>query len=144
MSDVRLFTRAEDLEGLRPYWDELLVASGHPTPFVSWEWLSTWWNYFGMGTLHIITVWDEGKMVGLAPLYQVHGPWGMRSLRMMGNGQSDYLDFLTRAGDGGAIYSELLKTACQSTDRVWILLEQVPPERLPAIREFSKAHRLYL
>ena len=32
---------------LRPEWNELLRASGADCPFLTWEWLHSWWRHLG-------------------------------------------------------------------------------------------------
>ena len=35
------------LASLRSEWTELFDAAKDPSPFLSWEWLQTWWRSFG-------------------------------------------------------------------------------------------------
>lgn len=139
MSDVRLITREESFKELEPEWNRLLEESDHPTPFMSWEWVSVWWKHFGSGRLHVSTLWRDGKLIGIAPLYQDRGPWKMRSLRLLGTGQSDYLDFLVPEREADACYSQLLGDLLAEGETDLILLDQVPPNRLDAIRAAGRS-----
>ncbi len=35
------------LAALRGEWTALFDAAASPSPFLSWEWLHTWWRHFG-------------------------------------------------------------------------------------------------
>lgn len=54
-------------------WSELLERSSSDKLFMSWEWLFTWWDTFSdldNLSLRLFAAYDdEGKLVGLAPLY---------------------------------------------------------------------------
>jgi CelD/BcsL family acetyltransferase involved in cellulose biosynthesis len=91
------------LQRLRPEWDDLLAASGVRSPFLTWEWCSTWWRHYGAGHDLAVVVLREGtQVVGLGPLY-VHrgGGWRLNGvMRFLGSGEvcSEYLGFLLRPG----------------------------------------------
>jgi CelD/BcsL family acetyltransferase involved in cellulose biosynthesis len=54
---------------LQPAWDELMERAELDHPFLSHEWVRTWWECFGAGKeLHIVLVRDGGELVGIAPL----------------------------------------------------------------------------
>src|SRR5690606_12126623 len=89
---------------MRGEWNELLADSRSANPFLTWEWLHTWWKHFGAGpTLHILTVraGEGGRLVAAAPLRVAGGPLSWLSrLEFLGTGAagSDYLDVIVRAG----------------------------------------------
>jgi len=91
---------------LEPEWNELLRASPANTLFLTWEWISTWWNVYGHEhRLHVLTAREpSGRLVGLAPLMRVHRPrvfWDVWSLEFIGSGSDvtpEYLDFVARNG----------------------------------------------
>ncbi len=142
--DARLITSEDSFKELEPVWNGLLAESDHPTPFMSWEWASTWWKHFGTGRLHVLTLRRNGKLIGIASLHRVRGPWGMASLQMLGTGQSDYLDFLVSKKDADPYYSELLRHLITEGGFDLILLEQVPPNRLEIIKETGRAVNAFL
>jgi CelD/BcsL family acetyltransferase involved in cellulose biosynthesis len=97
--DVELITDPEALPDLKPQWDDLLSRCGHVTPFMTHEWLMTWWKHFGRtGTLRIVCVRDDGRLVGIAPLEQsqitVRGLPLFRCLNFLGGREADYKDFV--------------------------------------------------
>jgi len=70
--DIRLesITEAEAFAALAPEWDELLADSDARALFLTWTWISTWWEVFGADRrLYILAARDaSGTLLGLAPL----------------------------------------------------------------------------
>jgi len=59
-------------------WDELVLASPHPLPFLSHPWLRTWWRHFGEGQeFRALVVEDGATLLAAAPL-------AIRRLRRLG------------------------------------------------------------
>lgn len=78
-------------------WEELFLNSFSVTPFQSFEWVSTWWNWFGGSKKpHIFEVREGKDLIGLMPMYETSFP--VRILRPVGKGHSDYLQPLIRKG----------------------------------------------
>jgi CelD/BcsL family acetyltransferase involved in cellulose biosynthesis len=95
----------EGFEALSAEWGELLQASASDNFFLSWEWLRTWWRHLaGDCKLHIVTVRQEGRLLGLAPLVLRPRRWlrlmPFRTLEFLGRGNvgSDYLSVVVRKG----------------------------------------------
>jgi hypothetical protein len=59
-----------DFEEMKVDWDALLEKSHVNTNiFLTWEWLSTWWNHFEKGRKPLtLLVEDEQKVLAIAPL----------------------------------------------------------------------------
>src|SRR5215213_5569143 len=58
-----------DFASLKEEWDGLYQSCPSATPFQSWEWLYSWWEaYGGAYDLRLVTVRNEGLLVGLLPL----------------------------------------------------------------------------
>src|SRR5829696_6015787 len=99
MSDV-VVEVVDDSRGfaeLEEEWEDLHRQCPRATPFQSWAWLYTWWEYYGEDyELRLITVRDdEGLLIGLAPL-MLKRRLGFRRLLFVGTGPTDYLDVLAR------------------------------------------------
>jgi CelD/BcsL family acetyltransferase involved in cellulose biosynthesis len=64
----------DDLKKMRDAWNALLLKMDFPTVFLAWEWIDTWWEYFGGEgrELVILTVTDQGVLKGILPLYAAH------------------------------------------------------------------------
>lgn len=92
---------------LRPQWNELLRSSAAESPFLTWEWLHTWWKHLrGTATLRLLAVRANGELIAVAPLRMSHGAVSLFSrswfsqLEFLGTGPagSDYLDVIVRRG----------------------------------------------
>ena len=99
---VDLIESLDGLVRLAPQWNELLHASEADCPFLTHEWLETWWKHFGGSRkLQLLAVRDNDELIALAPLFLAPGPAGMFSrLELLGTGHagSDYLDLIVRRG----------------------------------------------
>ncbi len=95
------------LAALREEWFELFDAAGEPNPFLSWEWLFTWWRHFGQRrALRLLEARDSfGRLAGVVALCGAGGPGGDRRWRLLGNGVTgaDALDVLARPGLAGSV-----------------------------------------
>jgi CelD/BcsL family acetyltransferase involved in cellulose biosynthesis len=69
--------RIEVVDALGPLaddWRELAGSAG-ATPFLSPEWLHSWWRAFGKGRFQALTARRAGRLVALAPLQVHRGVW---------------------------------------------------------------------
>ena len=107
---------------LRAKWNELLRDSANDNPFLTWEWLHTWWTHLRpSGALRIIVVRNGEELVAIAPLQLASAPlyWFSR-LEFLGTGEagSDYLDLIVRRGsesDSIAAIARFLQSQKQAT-----------------------------
>jgi CelD/BcsL family acetyltransferase involved in cellulose biosynthesis len=104
MHVTRLATLSE-LACIRGLWNQL--ARG--MPLRSWEWLESWWRYYGgeadqrqrtreLFTLAVFT--SDGQLVGLAPWYLERATGLGRVVRFLGSGEvcTDYTTILCEPG----------------------------------------------
>jgi CelD/BcsL family acetyltransferase involved in cellulose biosynthesis len=92
-----------ELERLIPEWRDLWERCPYATPFQSPEWLVPWWEAFHPGRLKCLERREGGRLVGLAPMYEDED--GIA--RLLGEGNTDYLDALVEPGCGAAwIYEQ--------------------------------------
>jgi len=97
LSTNTIQTRTE-FQALQPEWDELLARSDDASVFLTHEWLSTWWKHLGKDrSLHVLTVRDNGRLIGVLPLalrVPQYSRMMPRVLEFLGSGVvgSDYLD----------------------------------------------------
>ncbi|MFI7598066.1 GNAT family N-acetyltransferase [Actinoplanes sp. NPDC049681] len=91
--------RGDDgLAGLRDQWEDLYARCATASPFQSYSWLESWWHsYATPGTLRLVLVRHEGRLVGAAPL-QVRRQAGCTVLTPLGGALADFTDVL--AADG--------------------------------------------
>jgi CelD/BcsL family acetyltransferase involved in cellulose biosynthesis len=86
---------------LRPEWNALLRASGSASPFLTWEWLHTWWRHLNEPSrLRMLTVRAGADLIAVAPFRLTTGTAHLPCLEMLGTGDagSDYLDIIVRRG----------------------------------------------
>lgn len=84
---------------LEDAWRQLDRRDSTAAVFTTWEWLSTWWRYYGAGKeLALITAWDEDQLVGILPSYRWRrrALWllPIRELRLVGSGGDTSPDYL--------------------------------------------------
>jgi len=117
-SAIEIVDSLEAAAALLPEWRALWLASENATPFQSPYWLLGWWEAFAPGELRIIAVREDGRLVGVAPLYREEVQYGPRLLPL-GISLSDYVDVLidsTAETAGAAIASAL--AGCDDIDSV--------------------------
>lgn len=100
--DIVVVDNDEGFKALEKDWNALL-ACADATIFQSFEWLYSWWKYFGNGgRLHCLVLSSGGRIVGIAPLFKVDVKvLGVRlatHLQFIGKGLSDYVDVIIHRG----------------------------------------------
>ncbi len=96
---------------LKPEWNDLVHRSCCDTLFLTWEWQSTWWKHLGEGDLLLLgfRAEDDGRLIGLAPLFHTQNDNGTSVLNLNGcRDVSDYLDLIVEVGQEDAVYRALL------------------------------------
>ena len=80
-------------------WDDLYRNSPRATPFQSWAWLYSWWEFYGESyELRLVTVRDDNNLlVGLVPL-MLGRKMGFGRLLWIGTALSDHVDMLVSEG----------------------------------------------
>ncbi|MFA4931494.1 MAG: GNAT family N-acetyltransferase [Caldisericia bacterium] len=110
--ETRLIKDSTGFASLEPFWNRLVAESVANTCHSTFEWLFTWWKHFGADKrLLLIAACEDGVPAGLAPLYADAGAAGFRDLHFIGQGLSDYADFITprdRPNVAEALVSALL------------------------------------
>lgn len=134
--NLKIFNDLSGFDVLRPEWNALLARSRFNQLFLTWEWQTTWWRCLGQGELYLLAWYDQGRLVGIAPLYLHNDETGQRRFDLVGCVEvSDYLDLIVQAGCEEAIYSALLD---------WLNSDSCPPwdvTGLCNLAETSLTHR---
>lgn len=87
-----------EFEALEQEWSDLYHHAPLATPFQSWAWLYSWWEFHGENReLRIIAARHGDLLVGVVPL-MLERRWGIGRLSFVGTPASDYLDVLVRQG----------------------------------------------
>lgn len=133
---VREVTSLDEFDGLRDQWDDLVDRCPGAGVFQTWEWVRSCREHLSpRRQLCAICVWDEGRLVGIAPL-EVTSLCSLpfRRLQFIGGGVSDYLDFIVDGGMAEPVLRCIYDWLWAHSDR-WDLLDlQQIPEASPALR----------
>ena len=96
MIRLRVITEFRDFESREGDWRRLHEECGGHNPFLSYDWLVTWWRHFGGGKqLCIVAAEQDGATVGIAPLMSTRVA-GSTKVQFIGKPLSDYSDFLVQ------------------------------------------------
>ena len=69
MSKVVVLDQLQDFATLEEEWEDLHRNAAFATPFQSWAWLYSWWEFYGKDyELRVVTIREGGLLVGLMPL----------------------------------------------------------------------------
>lgn len=69
MTEIRCLRTADELRDAEPEWNSILERSAASTPFLSHEWIRTWWSRFGEGReLRVLAAFENGRLAAVAPL----------------------------------------------------------------------------
>jgi CelD/BcsL family acetyltransferase involved in cellulose biosynthesis len=144
MITTRVIDDAAEFNALQRDWNNLLQASSCGCLFLTWEWLHTWWTYLAENRkLHIIAVWNGGKLIGIAPLAlrpAFSRKWmPLPALEFLGAGSvgSDYLSFLLRNGHE----QDALRQIAESLASTRLMVELVRVEKT-SLTMINLAHQL--
>ena len=117
----------QEFRELKDRWDLLLEQSSDPNIFLTWEWLFTWWEFYGEKyQLFILMALDQDENVlGIAPLCLTRfSPLKLKILRFLGTEEvcSDHLDFIFKKGMEKELFPLFLKYL-EEHPREWDLLD---------------------
>ncbi len=126
---------------IRDEWDELLLRSDCDSPFLTWEWLYTWWEVYGQDKeLYLVLVRSaDGRLVGAAPFMIGYRDFRQpkrlhrRTLAFLGTGEClgpNYLKFIAAPGREAEVVRAVLDRMAEDAER-WdvALLRHVPCEQ---------------
>jgi len=101
---IVLCDRWQEIEQLQQRWNKLLRESSADTFFLSWEWCGSWWKAYGTELRpYLLAGWEDGRLVGIAPLCieqvrKMGRSWKLLKLIGDGSQDSDYLDCFAERG----------------------------------------------
>jgi CelD/BcsL family acetyltransferase involved in cellulose biosynthesis len=77
---IEVVTDHAEFVALEPAWNTLVQRAGIDHPFLTHEWIRTWWDCFGTGKqLHILLVKSRDELVAIAPMMVTSGRvYGLR------------------------------------------------------------------
>lgn len=130
-------TSPDIFDALGGEWNALLARSASNTLFLTREWQRVWWRCLGDGDgqgkpseLAVLTLRDEQRLIGVAPLYFSREADGDLAGHFVGCKEvSDYLDFIFERG---------LERACAERVVEWLAGSSAPAWRRLALCNVSE------
>jgi CelD/BcsL family acetyltransferase involved in cellulose biosynthesis len=126
VTDERAFLQLQD------EWDDAVDRAQVGHPFLSHDWIRTWWECFGRAArLHIVVVRSAGQVVAIAPLlFERARMYGMpvRRLRLLQNDHSPRADFIVASHGTQAFRAIWTSLFHDRHDWDVLQLSQLPPE----------------
>lgn len=139
-------TLHKDFSGIEPEsWNALLSESITDTPFLRYEYQRAWWDHLGGGEwkeaeLVLISANENGKLIGIAPLFLAEYD-GRPALLLVGSIEiSDYLDLIVRPADLPRFVSALFDFLASSSSGNCPALDWYNiPDSSPALTALKEA-----
>lgn len=161
---LSLVTELPHWEALEKDWRALHARQVQVSPFLSWEWMRTWWDIYGNGRSALsILVWRQAdEVVGIAPfVIDRKARWPLRPkqlrvIRFLGTGEPDadsvvteYGDILAAPGHEQAIADACALWLCTAGSSQWdvfacdnVLEDSIVRQNLiPALNSRGRPHR---
>ena len=145
MISVEKISQESEFRNLQTTWNNVLKQSDADNPFLTWEWLYSWWKFYGdKSELMILVAREDDKTVALAPLISRVRPFGFLKIKEIlflgsfGVG-SDYLDFIIARGRESSSVDQIFHYLTRK-DHKWdaINLTNIP-ETSKSIAHVTKA-----
>lgn len=120
----------KDFESYQGDWENLLDGLPSDSPFLTFEWLSTWWKHFQKNKKLMGMVFKDGTQpMGIIPFMAYHETvkfYPLRKISFVGRGNSDRADLII-GKDKGKVVDALMEFFAEDF-RNWdvIHLEQIP------------------
>lgn len=129
---------------LRHKWNRVLERSKDSNPFLTWEFLSTYWKHFGKNKkLRILCIENENKIIAIAPLrqsrYNFAGSLSYNVIEPLALGAADYTGLILAEREADCL-KLFLNYLVENDDWDFIYLYDLPgtsiiPELLPKVCE---------
>ena len=126
----------ERLNDFETGWDQMVSKSLDNHPFLTYEWLTSWWKHFGKGKeLKLFTSRHDGAIsLAIPVMYSTRRVFGMKhsKVEFAAAPESDYNVFLvTSFQEASRTVDELIASMMEdSTDADCVVFEDVPENSL--------------
>ena len=138
---IRVITEPRDFESLSGIWNSFLQRNSHDNSiYLTYEWVSTWWRYFGDGKkLNILVVEREQQVIGIIPLMKAEYRIGLFKLHILegiGAINNNYI-VLTSPENEEVVGTAFLSYLQDKLGRLVVRLDYIPGDSsvLTAIRK---------
>lgn len=138
-AEIIRLTTLDQLHSACGEWEAFADRVGNSNPFLTWDWVTTWYEHLGRGPLEILMVRSGGELVGIVPFEWVRYRWrfgpSVSSLQLIGSGASQYerRSVLCAPGDEMPVLQAALDALRQSGQSwAWAAIDGIPGD--PALR----------
>ena len=102
---LQIVDSSEEFYKLKSNWNKILSELGECPPFLTWEWMYTWWEIYKTDAtkLLLLVVLDNSNIIAIAPFYIRKGALIIpcKTIYFLGSGEpeskevcSEYLDII--------------------------------------------------
>jgi len=92
---IKLSNSIDNIPLNKKSWNDLVQNNSTNTIFQTYEWFISWWDNFNKDhDLFFLTAFKNDKIVGFAPLMISNESFGRRTIKFIGDGNSDYCDLI--------------------------------------------------
>ncbi len=124
MADVVEINDLEELEQYRLAWNALLPQTPRASFFHTFDWLKTYWQFFGgEQRLRVLVVRSEGKPIGIVPLCVRIDHFHVGKVRVLTYPLSDWGTWYGPIGPNPSASLFLAMKHLQETPRDWDILD---------------------
>src|SRR5688572_2075066 len=129
---VELIESDAQFDGMRAVWEDLQARSAPDNPFLTFEWVRSWYRHLRAGRrLALSILRDETGVRAIVP-WCIGYAWGgrlpFRTIQFLGTGLSDRLDLLTTADPAEVLTATLRHLQEKSIGWDMIDLREVPSD----------------
>lgn len=125
MLSIEVITELKILESIKKNWNELLLKSNNPAPYLTYQWFKTAWECLDNDKeLHIIIVKDEKEIIAIAPLLLTRVQrFGIAINRLcfIRNANTPFQDFILTDRKEGSL--ALIINYLKENTHLWNILE---------------------
>jgi CelD/BcsL family acetyltransferase involved in cellulose biosynthesis len=133
MLQTDVIQNEDEFDALESEWNPLLSKSCSSSVTLTWHWLRTWWEVYREGRqLRVITVRENGRLIGAAPLllrakfWRYYRALPFRRMELLASGEapgrqicSDYIDWIAETGRETEVASAVLDCLCGELRNEW-------------------------
>jgi len=116
--ELRVVDSSDELYNLKSSWEAILEKLGECPPFLTWEWMYTWWEVYKTNTMKllVLVISDNSNIVAIAPFYVRASSYliSCKTVYFLGTGEpenkevcSEYLDIISIPSYSKAVSSEI-------------------------------------
>jgi CelD/BcsL family acetyltransferase involved in cellulose biosynthesis len=92
----RLVTSMKELESYQEAWDEILKHNNNNNPFITFDWIKAWWDYFGEDfQLQVEVLCNDKEIIAFLPLMKREKKF-IEEVFFIGFRSANYMDFVVK------------------------------------------------